>query len=503
MQDRIFYAVCLGFAVGVLLRSFIFVNFFTVVFLGGLAAGIIFLFLIFKNKWGIIAGVFIIFISLGILRFHIADKVPAIFPEGEQTFFGIIVDEPDIRENNQKLTVKIDPTSLKLRGASTKVLVTTNFSTEYKYGDAINFEGQLQKPKNFITDQGKDFDYLSYLRKDGIFYLVSYPEVEIISRGNGSKIRSSLFAVKEKLLEKMNWVIAPPDSLLMGGLILGERSAFNENLRKNLITTGTIHIVALSGYNVTIVAEWVMKLFYFLPRNLGIGVGALMILLFVLMTGASSTALRAGIMAVLALIARATGRNYDIARALVLAGVFMILLNPFVLVYDVSFQLSFIATVAVIFFAPKIEKYFLWLTDKFKLRDIVSVTVAVYLFVLPFILYKMGNLSVVALPANILILPLIPFTMGLGFLTSFLGLLWYPLSVPLGFISSLFLSWELGVIDFFARLPLASFSVPNFPLILTLLIYAWFVYKLFGRDIKMFFSTSVATPENFSQSLPN
>jgi len=230
-----------------------------------------------------------------------------------------------------------------------------------------------------------------------------------------------------------------------------------------------------------------MKLFMFLPQHLGIGVGILAILLFVLMTGGSSTAVRAGAMAILALIARATGRNYDVARALILAGVIMILINPFILVFDVSFQLSFIATVAVIFFAPRVEKYFMWITDSFKLRDIVSVTSAVYVFVLPFILYKMGNLSLVALPANILILPFIPFTMLLGFLTSFAGLFWYGFAVPLGFLSYIFLHYELSVINFFSHIPFSSFSFPNFPLILTLLIYGYFVYRLFGRSIKNFF----------------
>jgi len=489
MQDRIFFAVCFGFAVGVLLRSFVVVDFYFSIFVLVLSFFILLLSHFTKLKWGIISAVFIFTFSLGILRFHLADKkVPEI--RGEN-FTGIIVDEPDIRESNQKLTVET---------GEAKVLVTTNFSEEYKYGDQINFEGILQKPENFITDQGKEFDYVNYLRKDGIFYLASYPEIEIISRGNGSKIRSALFSVKEKLLEKMNLAIAPPESLLMGGLILGERSAFNQGLRQAMVNTGTIHIVALSGYNVTIVAEWLMKLFFFLPRNLGIGAGIFVILLFVLMTGGTSTAVRAGIMATLALIARATGRSYDMGRALLLAGIFMILLNPFVLVYDVSFQLSFIATVAVIFFAPKVEKYFLWITDKFKLRDIISVTVAVYIFVLPFILYKMGNLSLVALPANILILAFIPFTMGLGFFTSFLGLLWYPLSVPLGFISYLFLKYELAVISFFSQLPFAAFTIPNFPLVLTLLIYTWFVYKLFGRDIKNYFTAPL---ENSSLSLPS
>ncbi|KKQ88249.1 MAG: internalization-related competence protein ComEC/Rec2 protein [Parcubacteria group bacterium GW2011_GWF2_38_8] len=508
MQDRIFYASCFGFVLGVLLRSFFFVNFHLVILFGIIAfAFVLFFTLISKNKWGIVSAFFILIFCFGILRFHMVDvSAPGVFESqvGQKvSFSGEIMDEPTIAENNQKLIVEVlAPQGLALDSLKarpflakekTKILATINLDESFKYGDQINFEGTLEKPENFVTDQGKKFDYVNYLRKDGIFYVMSYPKTEIISHGNGNFIKNILFFVKEKFLNKMNLAIREPESLLMGGLILGEKSSFNESLRQSFIDTGTIHIVALSGYNVTIVAEWIMKIFSLghsltggasFPTNIGIGAGILTIFLFVLMTGGSSTAVRAGIMATLALFARAIGRNYSVARALVLAGVIMILINPFVLAFDVSFQLSFIATVAVIFFAPRIEKYFLWITPLFKLRDIISVTCAAYIFVLPFILYKMGNLSLVALPANALILPFIPFTMILGFLTGFAGIIWYMLSVPFGFISYLLLHYELNIISFFSRLPFAALSIPNFPLIFTLLIYVYFIYKLFGKSIK-------------------
>lgn len=485
MQEKTLYGICFGFIFGVLLRSFIFVNFYFTLFLLTLA----FVLLLFSHttqqKWGVMVFFFTLALSFGILRFHLTDKpAPAFFEsriDQKISLSGKIVDEPDVRENNQKLTVEAWSESEK-----TKILITTNLSEYFKYGDEINFSGKLEKPENFITDQGKEFDYINYLRKDGIFYVMNYGDIEIISQGGGNFIKSFLFSVKEKFLEKMNLAISSPENLLMGGLILGEKSAFSQELRQDFINTGTIHIIALSGYNVTIVADWFMKLFTFLPKNFGIGMGIFSILLFVLMTGGSSTALRAGMMATLALLARATGRNYDVARALVLAGVLMVLFNPLILVYDVSFQLSFIATFAVIFVSPKFEKYFLWVTPKFGLRGIVSVTVAAYVFVLPFILYKMGNFSLIALPANVLVLPFIPPTMLLGFVTSFLGLIWYPLAVPPGFISYLFLHYELSVIGFLSHLPFSAFTISNFPLIVTILVYLSFIYKFFGGNIKKF-----------------
>lgn len=485
MRDRIFYVICFGFIFGVLLRSFIFVNlYFTILFSVIILAIFLFFSLISKNNLGILLSIFILTFCLGIFRFNMVDvQNPNVFEfqVGQKiSLIGEIIDEPSIKENNQQLIVEIK-TSPK-----TKILLSAGLGEDYKYGDEINFLGKLEKPENFITDQGKIFDYKNYLRKDGILYVMGYPKIEIVSRGNGNFIQNFLFSIKEKFLEKINFAINTPENLLMGGLILGEKSSFDQDLRQSFVNTGTIHIVALSGYNVTIVAEWIMKLFSFLPKNFGIGVGIFSIFLFIIMTGGSSTAIRAGIMAILVLIARATGRNYDVARALLLAGALMILLNPFLLVYDVSFQLSFLATVAVIFLAPRIEKYFLWVPKTFELRDIVFVTCAAYIFIFPFILYKMGNLSLVALPANILILPFIPFTMMLGFITGFIGLIYYVLAIPVGFLSYLFLHYELGVINFFSNISFASFTFPDFPLWFALIIYIYFIYKLFGRNIKNF-----------------
>lgn len=487
MQDKIFYLSCFGFILGVLLRSFFFVNLSFVLLLGLIAlAFLLFFILVSRNKFGVLLSVFILVFSLGIFRFGISDDLSLNYfgKYVNQTVFfvGKIIDEPNIGINNKKVIVET-----KIGEEKTKILISVNLDEDLRYGDGINFEGKLEKPENFITDQGKEFDYINYLRKDGIFYTMRYPKIEIVSHNNGNFIKSTLFSVKEKFLEKLNLSIKEPESLLMGGLILGEKSAFDETLRQSFVDTGTIHIIALSGYNVTIVAEWVMKLFSIFPKNFGLGVGIITILLFVLMTGGSSTAIRAGTMAGLALFARLIGRNYNIGRALLLAGILMILLNPMILRFDVSFQLSFIATIAVIYFSPRIEKYFLWVTTRFGLRDIISVTCACYIFVLPFILYKMGNLSLVALPANILILPFIPLTMILGFLSGFAGLLSYFLSVPFGFVSYLFLHYELFIINFFSHLPFAAISIPNFPLVFVLAIYIYFIYILFGRSIKKSF----------------
>lgn len=209
------------------MRSFLFVNLYLIILFGVISFALFLFFtLISKNKWGILASIFVLTFSIGIFRFHIAYvPVPEIFESkigGKETFQGEIIEEPDRREDNQKLTVGV-----RVGEEKTKILISTSLDREYKYGDEVDFMGKLEKPENFITDRGKEFDYINYLRKDGIFFLMSYPEIETIATGNGNKIKSALFIVKEKFLEKMNLAIRSPESLLMGGLILGEKATFN------------------------------------------------------------------------------------------------------------------------------------------------------------------------------------------------------------------------------------------------------------------------------------
>lgn len=492
MRDKFFYAICFGFIFGAFFRSFFFLDnflFFAILFFS------FFTFLFFqfisKNEVISVAVLFLAFFALSVLNFNYKEKNPNESFEmrvGDKVeIAGLIDEEPQKRENTQQFVINI-------KEYDTRVLVNTSLSNELFYGDVLQVSGVLKKPENFITDNGKVFDYVNYLKKDGIFYTVSFAEVEKLAENQGNKIKGMLFDFKNSFMEKIERVVPRPESLLLGGLILGERESFPKEMQKSFVDTGTIHIVALSGYNVSIIADWIIKFFHFLPQVFALWTGIFAVILFVIMTGANATAVRAGIMAILALLARSTGRTYDVFRALVLAGVLMIFFNPFVLVYDVSFQLSFIATIAVIFVGPSFHKYFMWVTKKFELRDILATTVAAYIFVLPFILYKMGNLSLVAIPANFLILPFIPLVMIFGFLTGFSGFLSYFLSFPFGYISYLILHYQLFVIDFFARFSFVSFSVPNFPLVLTLLIYAYFIYLFFGKDLKKFF-----LPEEKSQ----
>ena len=392
----------------------------------------------------------------------------------EVTFTGIVNDDPDIRVKNQQLKVK-------LKDKNINILVIVDRAEEISYGDEVKVSGILLKPENFITQSGKEFNYKRYLANQDIYYMVKNATIEVLSYGNGSKIKKLLYKIKNAFIKNINQVIPIPESELANGLVLGVRGGFDQDIKQEFIETGTIHIVALSGYNVSIIAEGVMKFFgLFFSQVVSIIFGIIIIILFIIMTGASATAIRAGIMATIMLLGRVTGRNYLAGRALVITGLLMVAYDPRVL-SDMSFQLSFIATGGVLYLTPKVINWFNFLTMRFKIREMVASTVAATIAVLPILLYLTGILSIVSIPANILILLFIPWAMLFVFITGIFGFILPILAIPFGYISYLILLYILSVIHYLASLSFASISILSFPLFLTILIYTfllWWVFKM-------------------------
>jgi ComEC/Rec2-related protein len=196
-------------------------------------------------------------------------------------------------------------------------------------------------------------------------------------------------------IEKM---IPEPESGLLSGLLLGSKKALSDEWVERFRASGLVHMVVLSGYNITIVADSIIKFFSFLPVFVSNIFAVFGILAFALMTGATPTTVRASIMALVAIFSRHTGRTYLAGRALIFAGFVMVLNNPKILAFDFSFQLSFLATVAIILLSPKIKDYLNFVTEKFGLREIVASTLATQIFVAPLLLFRSGQLSILSLP---------------------------------------------------------------------------------------------------------
>jgi competence protein ComEC len=422
--------------------------------------------------------------GLGILRFDIKDFHQADTNIESQvgskvSLAGIVVSEPEIREKNMRFVVLIP-------NVNEKVLASTNLYSDIKYGDKINFSGKLEKPGVIESDPsvgsgqsaGRPFDYGAYLSKDDIYYTMGFAQIDLISRNNGNPIISFLLKVKESFVNKMKNVFQEPQASLLAGLLVSGKQALPVSVLDEFKRAGVVHIVVLSGYNIMVVAEFFRRILGFLSLRIASSVSILGIVLFVLMTGATATVVRAAIMALIAVSGKMFGRGYSVHRALLVAGFLMLIQNPKILIFDPSFQLSMLATIAMIYVSPIVERYLTRVSDKWGMKQILSATISTQIFVLPFLLYSMGNISIVSLFSNILILAFVPYTMLVGFIATILAYINTILALPFTYVSHLMLSWILGVAHILGNLSWASLNVSSFSIWAMILVYIIYVFGL-------------------------
>lgn len=488
MAHKIFFVLLAGFTGGIFFRSFFDLGIPIIIFF--LTTGVsIFVYWLLNKKESklLFLSIVIVALGLGAARLHFDDldldlKSTNGFTGKEVVVKGIISDEPDKRESGVRLTARMEEISLggrALKDNLPKVAVSVDFYPEWRYGDYVELTGILKKPKNFATESGREFNYISYLAKDGIYYEVARPRLKLIEHGRGSFVKEALFSVKKSFMEKISKVVPEPEASLLGGLLLGAKESLGKEILDDFRKVGLIHIVVLSGYNITIVADTIMRVFSFLPRTLPIIFGGGSIILFAVMTGGSATVVRASIMSLIVILGKATGRMHNAALTLFIAAFLMLLHNPRILAFDPSFQLSFLATLGLIYLSPVLEKYFHFIPGKWQLKELFLSTVSTQIFVMPLILYNSGNFSAVALPVNLLVLALVPLTMLLGFLTGVLGFISGTLSLFFGLLTSSLLYYDLKVVEFFSSLSFASFNIPNFPLWLMIFTYISYAVIIF------------------------
>ena len=396
-----------------------------------------------------------------------------------------VLEEPDVRENSTYLTIGAE--KIETGGVSyilpeeEKVLLAVRKYPEFSYGDRIRAAGTLSLPENFQNDDGRSFDYVSYLKKDGILYEMPFPKTETLASGQGNSLVDFLYGRKKIMIDQVSRILPEPHAGLLDGLIFGAKRAMGSDVLDMFRVAGIIHIVVLSGYNITIVADFITRFFLIFPlsRMAASIMGGIGVVLFAVMTGLGASTLRATVMALLAIFARVTGRTSEALHLLFVAAFFMVLWNPLSLLYDPSFQLSFLATLGLLLLGPEISRRFSRVTDRWGIRETLSATLSTQIFVLPLLLYETGMLSLVALPVNLLVLPMIPLAMFFGALGMLLGFI-TAFGTFFGFPVFLLLSSVFAIASFFAGLPFASVSVPQFSAAVLVAVYFGYAIMYFA-----------------------
>ncbi|MCX6813948.1 MAG: ComEC/Rec2 family competence protein [Candidatus Azambacteria bacterium] len=406
----------------------------------------------FKNK--IIFGICILIFAFGVWRsFEVFSYrgQPAIknFDASEKIIFsGKIIEEPDRRSNFSQYVLESEVLG--------RVLIKTNLYPEYFYGDILKLNGKAETPENF-----SEFDYQNYLAKDNIFLVSKYPEITIVERPANKDFYGHLLSIKKSFIDTINKIIFEPQASFLAALLVGAKRTLPPDLVDAFNRTGTSHIVAISGYNISIVSVMLLNFlgYLLLPRRLifwFVGIG---LILFTLIAGAGASVVRAAIMGGLLILARREGRSYQITNAIIFAGAVMLFFNPYLLRYDAGFQLSFLATLGLVYLAPHFNKWFSRLPNFLSFRANLAATLSAQIMTLPVILFGFGRFSLIAILANVLVLPVVPLTMFFGFLAGLLGFVSLKIAAIFIFPAWLLLSYQIWVVKILSLLPFASISL--------------------------------------------
>lgn len=408
-----------------------------------------------------------IIVVIGVGRYQLAFQHVDI-PAGVQKIEGTIDAEPDVRQNGVKYIVDTVEYG--------RVYVSYDLYPRFSYGDVVLLSCKLKRPEPIET-----FRYDMFLARYRVFVTCQQPRMTVVDTGSGNILLRHIFSLKTSIATQVNLLWHEPYAGFMAGLLYGYRGGLG-SLNELFAITGVTHIIAISGYNITLIATILMNICVamYIPRKKAFWILSIGIALFVIFAGASASVVRAGIMGVIVLFATQLGRSSQVHGVLILTAVIMTLHNPFVLIWDAGFQLSFVATLGLVYLAPKIEPQWQFLPEAAGLRESLVATVAATLSTLPLILFQFGRLSLVAVAVNMLVLWILPYAMAVGFFSVIISYLFMPVARLLGWLAFLMMGYVVLIVKWFALLPWAAVDI-RFPWWGMILGYAILIYVMFKK----------------------
>lgn len=436
-RAKFFLISCLVFIFSILIASFLPLQLFNYnIFYFSLAlVGLLTVILFWKNKIVRLIALVWLIIFFALWRYGLS--IPKNTPDKIQYYnnsslklIGVITNEPDIREKNQKLEVEINYSNSLKRVVNGKVLITTNLYPSYDYGDQLAVTCNLIAPEKF-----DEFAYDRYLARYNIYSVCYYPQIRIVNHNKGNWLYQKIFVFKSKLISLIDYGLSEPEASLARPIVFGGQRGLDETTRQQFSRVGLTHIMAVSGFNVSILATIVLSLLLGIgfSRKQSFYLSIVILLIYIILVGAPASAMRAGFMGFLVLWALYLGRLNKITNGLVLTATILLLINPKLLRDDIGFQLSFSALAGLIYIYPILEKFLIKIKipELKGLRSCLAMTLSAQVFTWPISAYNFSQVSLIAPLANLLVIWLIPFLTIIIFLA-------LPVSFLLPSLSNLF-----------------------------------------------------------------
>ncbi|NOT04270.1 MAG: DUF4131 domain-containing protein [Anaerolineales bacterium] len=378
----------------------------------------------------------------------------------EMLVTGTLAEPPDYRDAYTNLRLKVEALDsgsgdLPVSGL---LLVRVPQNQTYEYGQRVRVRGSLKTPP-----EDEEFSYRDYLARDGVYSYMSIAEVTSLPGNGGSVVRAAVYKLKDKMLRNTYRLFNDPEASLLAGILLGVDTGLTKDLQNAFKNTGTAHIIAISGFNIAIIAGIFFSMFKTIfGERLGAVFAILAIAFYTFLVGADAAVVRAALMGSISLLARQLGRRNTGLNALAIVAFVMTIINPLVL-WDVGFQLSFFATLGLILYAEPFSNFTgkliskITKTDNSKLTQIINdnviLTFAAQLTTIPIMAYHFKRISLISFIANPFILPVQPAVMIIGGLAVFVSLILQPIGQLIAWVAWPFTAYTIRLVELFDRVP--------------------------------------------------
>lgn len=484
-------ALCLGIVSGHILPPFFFgLQAFAVAALLLLTAGGI-----WRGRAFAWAVLLLLAFAIGFFRMQAAWQLPETdishYAKQEVRVSGVLTEEPrrtvDV-QGQERVRYTVDAKQVQVGGEKQKasgglyVYAAAPKDGELpQIGDTIAARGKIRTPHGYLDPGQIDTEML--LRADGITASLAAGKVGVKFERNASpapyqRLQRFLSAVRQHYRDRMGEVMPKEDAAVLFAMLFGGYDGIKPEVVEDFTTTGIVHILSVSGSHISLLAAataWLCLLLH-VPRKASGVLAVLFIALYTMLAGCVPPVLRAAIMGSLAFLAAVLGRERDARRLLLLSGLVMLLVSP-LLLFHISFELSFAATAGLLYLAPAWGRGMESRGLPRALAGSLSITLAAQMATLPLLAWYFNQVSLSSLLANLFVVPILE---GIIVICLAAGLLAFVLPF-LGKVIFLFSSLSFGLAEemtrLFAQMPGSQVWVPVLPLPLTAAFYAGLLFS--------------------------
>lgn len=379
----------------------------------------------------------------------------------------VVIKGPSEGEYNYKYTVKARTGKYKNK----KFIVYINKKNKklLEYGDLIEIKGEYSAPE--VARNYKGFDYSQYLKTVNIYGTIKVEESKIINKNQLSPILISINNIKEKMIDNANRNMPKRTANLLLGILIGERDNIQEDIIESFRTANLSHILAVSGAHTSYI---ILGITYLIsksktPKRIGYIITIINLLIFIIITGASYSVVRACIMAIVVIGAKICYRKENFFTSICISLIIILIQNPFA-INDIGLKLSFMGTAGIVIFNKSITNFFIKLKIKQKIAEALSVTFSAQLMIMPITILNFNTISLTFFISNILASPLLGIIIIFGFISIFISSILNPISKILFLILHIFLELLILVSKVTEKIPGSSILVKT-PNILFAIVY--------------------------------